>query len=85
MPGPTSDSYDPEFGTGANAYDVADAIRSIRNRISSEIIADDTLLNIVDLVHAKDAEDRKQYRDLWMDVREWRILRFALNRALESL
>lgn len=82
MPGPVSDSYDPEFGTGANADDVCKAVTFCRNIISIAI-KDDTLQNIVDLVHME-GRDLTPLRAVCLTVREWRIVRFALNRALES-
>ena len=34
MPGPTSDSYDPEWGTGANAEPITDALETLYDRVS---------------------------------------------------
>lgn len=34
MPGPVSDSYDPEFSTGENAQDVRDAIIEARDKLA---------------------------------------------------
>ncbi|APU89016.1 hypothetical protein Rctr197k_233 [Virus Rctr197k] len=81
MPGPVSDSYDPEFGTSANAEEVADAIKAVRDRIS-EAIGTEELKYILDVVRGKNGKDKTL---VIRNERELRILRFALNRALESI
>ena len=37
MPGPVSDSYDPEFSTGANAQEVCDAVAALRDRVTEAL------------------------------------------------
>jgi hypothetical protein len=81
MPGPVSDSYDPEFGTSANAAEVVDVIASLRDRIS-RAIGDPVLQDIVDVVHGPSG---RRVRFAVTTEREARVLRFALNRALEDL
>ena len=81
MPGPVSDSYDPEFGTGSNAHDVGDAVRSLRSKVT-DAIGNSELKNIVEVVHSRGGG---AVATLHLDERELRVLRFALNRALESL
>jgi len=81
MPGPVSDSYDPEFGTGANAQEVTDAITALRDR-ATKALGTDELENILEVICGKNG------RDVTLTIRnerELRILRFALNRALESI
>jgi hypothetical protein len=79
MPGPVSDSYDPEFSTSANAEEVRLAIQSIVHRVTGELGA--TLADIVQVVHG---EPGPAYT--WrLTEQELRIIRFGLNRALESL
>ncbi len=78
-PGPVSDSYDPEFSTGENAQDVADGINSIVNKIDSKLGSE--LEYIVDVVHG--SEGKKV--EFILSEREMRIVRFGLNRALESI
>ena len=85
MPGPVSDSYDPEFSTGANATVVREGIMEQRDRITK--ILGDKLLYIVDV-----AEDRfdhtlpKRYQiKMNFTERELRLIRFALNRAIDSI
>lgn len=80
MPGPVSDSYDPEFGTGAVAAEVASAIREVR-RVVTESIGSEELKNIVEVVRSKDPE----LESIMFSERELRIIRFCLDRALESI
>ena len=81
MPGPVSDAYDPEFGTAYNAGLVREAVGQIRDKISQSIGSDD-LQYIVDVVEGKKRGPLLSGR---FTEREFRIIRFALNRALESL
>ena len=80
MPGPVSDGYDPEFGTAANAHDVAEAVKFVRDRVSARL-SNSELRNIVDVVHP----DHGAMLNLQISERNLRVMRFALNRALESL
>lgn len=86
MPGPVSDSYDPEFGTGANAARVRDAVGNERDRIAF-LIGDPELKPILEIVGwPPDGHERASApRALYLNERSLRILRFALNRALETL
>lgn len=79
MPGPISDSYDREFGTGSNAADVAQAIREVASKLTHVLGRD--LKNIVEVVHGIEGQEH----DLLFSERELRIMRFCLNRALESI
>jgi hypothetical protein len=81
MPGPVSDSYDSEFGTGSNACDVRDAIRKIIDKKITKKLGPN-LKNIVEIVHSN---DKKTIVKMPMTEKEMRIVRFALNRALESI
>lgn len=65
-----------------DAEAVRDAVRKLRDRVS-EVIGDDTLLPVIGLVRNED--DLGPIRSLSMSERKWRILRFALNRALEDM
>lgn len=80
MPGPVSDSYDPEFGTGENAEALRTAIRVTKQKVTA-VIGSDQLLNIMEIVRGKDG--RLSAGPL--TERQWRIIRFCLNRALESI
>jgi hypothetical protein len=78
MPGPVSDSYDPEFSTGANAQDVREAIIEARDLLAYGL---GDLKNIVQVVHGKEG----QLRAITLSERQRRVVRFALNRAIESI
>jgi len=79
MPGPVSDSYDPEFGTGANADEVRELIRE------SVVILNDLLgPELKDIVQVAHGPAGQRYL-LRMSERYWRALRFAANRSLETL
>jgi len=79
-PGPVSDSYDSEFGTGANAAEVRAAveecIRSIATRAHLR-----ARRNIVGVVQGRPGK----YTSLGFYSRDWRVIRFALYRALDTL
>lgn len=80
MPGPVSDSYDPEFGTAANAADVASAINDVCSKLT-KAIGSEELKFIVDVVHGRGGHRHQ----LVFTERELRILRFSIGRALETL
>jgi len=85
MPGPVSDSYDPEFSTGARATAVREAIMEQRDRITN--VLGDKLLPIVDI--AEDDFDHTLPNNFTkrfvFNERELRVIRFALNRAIETI
>lgn len=70
----------PEFGTGANAHDVRNALIEVRKEIT-RAIGTEKLKNIVELVHGRSGP----IRDFHYSERELRIIRFAIDRALESI
>lgn len=80
MPGPVSDSHDPEFGTGANADDVRSAIQGVIDQIG-EMLGPE-LENIVLVAQDKRAVLTGEIR---FQEREMRLIRFGLLRALESI
>lgn len=79
MPGPMSDAYDPEFSTQANADRIAGAIQDAVDRIGIEIGLE--LQYILDVI---DGEPGPKHRIAFSE-RELRVIRFALNRALETI
>ncbi len=79
MPGPVSDSYDPEFGTGANAHYVANRVRVVIAEINGRHGPE--LKNIVEVVRGPTGT----LSPIRFSEREIRIIRFGLIRALESL
>jgi len=85
MPGPISDSYDIEFGIKDNARDVKEAIINVRNKITS-LISDKNLNSITEIVHRQDSKVTMSKRIVChLSERELRIIRFAMNKALESI
>jgi len=80
MPGPVSDSYDVEFGTGNNVHDVREAIDEVRELITNTL--GEELKYIVDVAQSKDGG--KPY-DLQLSEKKLRIIRFCLDRAQESI
>ncbi len=80
MPGPVSDSYDPEFGTSSNADEVMEAVRGVRDKISAAI-GSEQLRDILEVVRSDD----RTARTVKLTDRQLRVIRFAMNRALESL
>lgn len=81
MPGPVSDTYDPEFSTGANRQEVIDAMREQADKISDLLGSE--LKNIVAVVQDEDYCGAVYQVNL--TERELRILRYALNAAVESV
>lgn len=79
MPGPVSDSYDPEFGTGSNAHDVRSGIQDVIDGIAVHIGSE--LKDIVGVAQ----NDLGEMSDIRFSEREMRLIRFGLLRALESV
>jgi hypothetical protein len=78
MPGPVSDSYDPEFSTGSNREEVLDALREMSELLSRKIGAErDYILDVV-------RRPRRGKKIASFTERELRILRFGVERGLES-
>jgi hypothetical protein len=80
MPGPVSDSYDPEFGTGENARMVKDEIESCIRAIGGQagLRSRKPILEVL-------SGPAKTYATVTLSRRSWRAVRFALHRALETL
>lgn len=79
MPGPVSDSFNPEFGTGANRDLVADAIRHQVKKINK--ILGPQLKNIVSVCEGKSG----QAITVILTEKELRVIRFALNYTLDVI
>lgn len=79
MPGPVSDSYDPEFGTAANRHDVIEGLRGAHKDISGCL--GDELKHIVGVAQGDDGE-RMGFRT---NERQLRLIRFAINAAIKQL
>lgn len=81
MPGPVSDAYDPEWGTAANAETLRQALLFTRYQVSM-------FLNDAPPVYALELLEPGAYPDVIeaaLTERFWRLIRFALERAAESL
>lgn len=82
MPGPVSDSYDPEFGTADNACQIRRALWDMYAMVSG-VLSDRSPVYVSELVH--DLTNRQGEITATMTERQWRLLRFALERAINSL
>lgn len=80
MPGPVSDSYDPEWGTADNANRLRQALKGMYGVVSC-ILGRKPPMPILDLV---DATELDTPITATLTERQWRLLRFALERAVES-
>lgn len=78
MPGPVSDSYDPVWGTAANAERVREAVHQVREKLAAKIQAPADF--ILDVVQRDNGPEELH----GFTVRELRILRFACGCALEE-
>lgn len=79
MPGPVSDSYDPEFSTGENRRDVYLGIEEARDIISQTL--GEELKQIVGVAQGPPGKTVS----VNLTERQRRLIRFGLNRALESI
>lgn len=82
MPGPVSDSFDPEWGTSSNRAEIDEALENVYNKLST-ILEHQVPIYILDLVERDDLNLIDYTANL--TEKEWRLLRFALERARESL
>lgn len=80
MPGPVSDSFDSEWETTANGNEISKALNGVYNRLSV-ILGHSDPKYILDLVR----DDLPQQISATLSEKEWRILRFAIARANESI
>jgi len=82
MPGPVSDSYDPEWGTREVAGNIDKALKYMYRKVS-KTLGGSRPIYIRDLVEMHDELNEPITETLteW----EWRMLRFALERAQESI
>lgn len=80
MPGPVSDSYDPEFGTAERAEAIREAIEEMHKELGLIIGAPPD--HILDVVRRSNPGPLLQAE---LTEKQWRILRFACERAQEGL
>ena len=79
MPGPVSDSYDPEFSTGENADIVRKAIADVEKIFTKRLGPE-----LKYIVHVA-MEKNKGKVGMPLTYRQMRIIRFCLRRALEDI
>ncbi len=80
MPGPVSGGFDPEFGTAENANQVQEAVQNAYD-ILTDVLGGKPPEPILDVV----LRGNRGGIEATLDERVWRCLRFACERALESL
>ncbi len=80
MPGPVGDSYDPEWGTAYNAYMIREALSGVHDSVTG-ILGNREPLYIIDLV----SQVLPTTISATFSEQEWRLIRFALERAEESI
>jgi hypothetical protein len=79
MPGPVSDSYDPEFGTGEAAAEFREHLQELHRQVGS-------------IIGSPPIDFRKlpnqppgPKRDASFCERDWRFIRFALETAADCI
>ena len=80
MPGPVSDSYDPEWGTSANAAEIDNSLEEVYDQLTG-ILDGKPPMEIGVLVD----EYLPTLISATLSEREWRLLRFAVERARDSI
>lgn len=83
MPGPVSDAYDPEWGTRANGAEISEALKDMYEMVGG-ILDDVEPVFILDVVR-KEFDNPSDLTTATLTTRQWRLLRFALERAIESI
>jgi hypothetical protein len=81
MPGPISDSLDPEWGTGSKADEIDDALEEIYDRLTG-LLHGAPPMDVRKLVKAK---GMSRLIGAALTEKQWRLLRFSVERARESL
>lgn len=84
MPGPVSDSYDPEWGTSANREQISNNLKAVHSLVSL-ILGGKKPIYIGELVQRKDIDEKPMPNRWELTEKQWRLIRFALERANESL
>jgi hypothetical protein len=82
MPGPISDAYDPEWGTRANAQAILEAIDTLHDRVTG-VLGGREPIDIRKLAEQQD--ELTTAINATLSEWEWRIIRFALERASDSI
>jgi hypothetical protein len=76
MPGPVSTSYDPEWGSGEVADEIDLALETVYKELTV-ILAGQEPNYILNVVRGETGE----YIQATLTEREWRLLRFSIERA----
>ena len=82
MPGPVSDSFDPEWGTTANAEEIREALQEVYDLVSEGPLAGKDPIYILTLMRHPRVGDEVECT---LSEQQWRLIRFALERAMEFL
>lgn len=83
MPGPVSDSYDPQWGTAATSAAIREALDRLYSEVSL-ILNDEPPVNILSLMN-KEAQLNTPLPAVVLTEWQWRMIRFAIERANESI
>jgi hypothetical protein len=80
MPGSISDSYDPEWGTSGNASEIILCLDSVYDRVSDVLEHRDSkyILELIDV-------ELPTQIPATLTEKEWRLIRFAIDRARNSI
>lgn len=84
MPGPVSDSYDPEFGTGYNAALIAHALHDMYKKVS-DVLENKPPIYILNLISDWGTDNNSKRIKHAFTEKEWRLIRFAIERAIDSI
>ncbi len=82
MPGPVSDSYDPEFGTAAKAESVRKGLREVLSLLED---VPGFLTSDLHYIVTVARDPNGPTRSLYLSERQARLIRFSLLRSLESV
>ena len=81
MPGEVSESYDPEWGTGTKANEIDQALAEVYERLCVILYRSSP----IDIRRLVSMTDLNGITEVMLTERELRLLRFAVERARESL
>lgn len=85
MPGSVSDSYDAEWGTAVQRAEIDDALAEVYKKLTS-ILGGKPPIDIRQLAkHEPISLQQPILIQAVLTERQWRLLRFAVERARESL
>ncbi len=82
MPGDISTGYDPEWGSCYNRDQIEDVLTDIYRKVST-ILSNEPPMYVVELAWAENLDRVLPAEQL--TEQEWRLIRFAIERAIQSL